>query len=147
MRRTTPPAAGRDRAARATVAGEAMSAEPGHTHRPDRAAREERDPWGSWPRTGGRLVRVLGRLGAGRLAQQRSRIEVGNDWRRCGSGDGGCGVLLPLSQPTCPRCGRTSRADLAPLDRRLPLEDDEPGAGLVVVLPGAAHPGGHRPAG
>lgn len=85
----------------------------------DQAAR------GGWPRPARRLARALGRGGAGRLAHQRSRIEVGDDWRRCGAGDGGCGVLLPLSQQTCPRCGRTNREDLAPLNvrRLLPTHD------------------------
>ncbi|MCK9900117.1 hypothetical protein CC117_12430 [Parafrankia colletiae] len=89
-----------------------------------------------------RLVRALGLGGTGRRAQQHSRIEVGNDWRRCGAGDGGCGVLLPLGQQTCPRCGRTNRDDLAPLDlrRRLATRDGQ--------LPALAAPRGrHRPPG
>ncbi|WP_018500716.1 hypothetical protein [Parafrankia discariae] len=75
-------------------------------------------PRGGWPRPARRLTRALGRGGVGRLAPPRPRIEVGDDWRRCGAGDGGCGVLLPLGQQTCPRCGRTNREDLAPLNLR-----------------------------
>ncbi|SNQ47262.1 conserved hypothetical protein [Frankia canadensis] len=53
------------------------------------------------------------------------RIEVDGDWRRCGAGEGGCGVLLPLSQLVCPRCGQTNREDLLPLNirRLLPTHD------------------------
>lgn len=68
-------------------------------------------------------------------AVQRSCIEVGTDWRRCGAGDGGCGVLLPLGQPTCPRCGRTSREDLAPLGLRRALVGHNMGEhGTVVAV-------------
>ncbi|MEX5637836.1 hypothetical protein [Parafrankia sp. FMc2] len=84
------------------------------------------------------MARALGLGGTGRRAEAHSRIEVGNDWRRCGAGDGGCGVLLPLGQQTCPRCGRTNRDDLAPLDlrRRLATRDGQ--------LPVLATPRGRR---
>ncbi|EFC84040.1 hypothetical protein [Parafrankia sp. EUN1f] len=85
-----------------------------------------------------RLSMVLGRRSAGRFAQRRSSIEVGTDWRRCGAGDGGCGVLLPLSQPTCPRCGRTNREDLAPLDLRRALLAPDAGEDTVRILRPAA---------
>ncbi|CUU56318.1 hypothetical protein Ga0074812_107202 [Parafrankia irregularis] len=84
------------------------------------------------------LSMVLGRRSAGRFAQRRSSIEVGTDWRRCGAGDGGCGVLLPLSQPTCPRCGRTNREDLAPLDLRRALLAPDAGEDTVTILRPAA---------
>jgi len=53
------------------------------------------------------------------------RIEVDGDWRRCGAGEGGCGVLIPLNQVVCPRCGQTTREDLLPLNirRLLPTHD------------------------
>ncbi|KPM51694.1 hypothetical protein ACG83_33245 [Frankia sp. R43] len=84
------------------------------------------------------LSMVLGRRSAGRFVQRRSSIEVGTDWRRCGAGDGGCGVLLPLSQPTCPRCGRTNREDLAPLDLRRALLAPDAGEDTVTILRPAA---------
>ncbi len=62
---------------------------------------------------------------AARRWQPTGHIEVGRDWRRCGAEEGGCGVLLPLNQQTCPRCGRTNREDLLPLNirRLLPTHD------------------------
>jgi hypothetical protein len=52
-------------------------------------------------------------------------IDVGQDWRRCGADEGGCGVLLPITQHVCPRCGQISREDLISLDvrRLIPTHD------------------------
>jgi hypothetical protein len=59
------------------------------------------------------------------LSQSVLHIDVGQDWRRCGADDGGCGVLLPITQHVCPRCGRVTREDLIPLDvrRLIPTHD------------------------
>jgi hypothetical protein len=61
----------------------------------------------------------------GSLGQAALHIDVGQDWRRCGADDGGCGVLLPITQHVCPRCGRVTREDLIPLDvrRLIPTHD------------------------
>ncbi|WP_041939003.1 MULTISPECIES: hypothetical protein [Frankia] len=68
---------------------------------------------------------TIGPATASRRWQPVGHIEVGRDWRRCGAQEGGCGVLLPLNQQTCPRCGRTNREDLLPLNirRLLPTHD------------------------
>jgi hypothetical protein len=61
----------------------------------------------------------------GSLSRAVLHIDVGQDWRRCGADDGGCGVLLPITQHVCPRCGRVTREDLIPLDvrRLIPTHD------------------------
>ncbi|EIV93503.1 hypothetical protein FraQA3DRAFT_3202 [Frankia sp. QA3] len=72
-----------------------------------------------------RATTTIGPATATRRWQPTGHIEVGRDWRRCGAEEGGCGVLLPLNQQTCPRCGRTNREDLLPLNirRLLPTHD------------------------
>ncbi|MCK9896802.1 hypothetical protein [Frankia sp. AgB32] len=68
--------------------------------------------------------------------QQIRHIEVDRDWRRCGAADGGCGVLLPLGQTVCPRCGRTNREDLLPLNIRRLLPTHDAYEHAVAVLRG-----------
>ncbi len=68
--------------------------------------------------------------------QQIRHIEVDRDWRRCGSADGGCGVLLPLGQTVCPRCGQTNREDLLPLNIRRLLPTHDAYEHAVAVLRG-----------
>ncbi|MCL9795604.1 hypothetical protein [Frankia sp. AgKG'84/4] len=75
--------------------------------------------------------------------QQIRHIEVDRDWRRCGSADGGCGVLLPLGQTVCPRCGQTNREDLLPLNIRRLLPTHDAYEHAVAVLRGTlAEPAG-----
>ncbi|MCM3885768.1 hypothetical protein [Frankia sp. R82] len=72
-------------------------------------------------------------------ALRRSRvqhIEVDRDWRRCGSDEGRCGVLLPLNQSVCPRCGQTNRDDLIPLNIRRLLPTHDAYEHAVAVLRG-----------
>jgi hypothetical protein len=62
-------------------------------------------------------------------------IEVGHDWTRC-DGREGCGALLPITQASCPLCGRVNRQDVLPLaQRRLVPGHDAYDHAVSVLLP------------
>ncbi|MCL9762252.1 hypothetical protein [Frankia sp. AiPa1] len=75
---------------------------------------------------------------AGLRRARVQHIEVDRDWRRCGSEEGGCGVLLPLHQLICPRCGQTNRDDLLPLNIRRLLPTHDAYEHAVAVLRGTS---------